>query len=73
MLKVSLLVKDAVNAEVARRTRDYQGGKRLNFQSPHLWSPNASVVNCYDGAKEGMGFHADTLTHLGPRPIIGSK
>ncbi|SMQ51648.1 unnamed protein product [Zymoseptoria tritici ST99CH_1A5] len=73
MIKVSHLVKDAVNAEVARRTRDYQpASRRLKFQSPDAWSPNASIVNCYDGAKEGMGFHADTLTQLGTMPIIGS-
>lgn len=73
LLKASALVKAAVNKEVARRTRDYQpGGKKLKFQSPDDWEPNAALVNCYNGPKEGMGFHTDTLTNIGPRPIIGS-
>lgn len=73
LLKASAVVKDAVNQEVARRTRDYQPeGRKLKFQSPDEWQPNAALVNCYDGPKEGMGFHTDTLTNIGPRPIIGS-
>lgn len=73
LLKASAMVKDAVNKEVARRTRDFQPkGAKLKFQSPDEWQPNAALVNCYDGPKEGMGFHTDTLTNIGPRPIIGS-
>jgi 2OG-Fe(II) oxygenase superfamily len=60
----------------------------LNFQSPDEWAPNCSFVNCYDGGKEryvsvhgcshdlaevsSVGYHADQLTYLGPRAIIGS-
>lgn len=73
MLKASSLVKDTVNREVERRTRDFQPeGKKLKFQSPTTWAPNASFVNCYDGAKENVGWHADHLTYIGPRAIIGS-
>jgi len=73
MLKVSARVRDAVNGEIKRRIRDfYLDGKKLKFQSPEEWKPNASFVNCYDGAKESVGYHADQLTYLGPRAVIGS-
>jgi hypothetical protein len=53
MLKSSTRVRDAVNAEVARRIREkYLGGKKLAFQSPEEWQPNCSFVNCYDGPQE---------------------
>ena len=29
-------------------------------------------MNCYDGPQESVGYHADQLTYLGPRAIIGS-
>ncbi|KAH9845870.1 2OG-Fe(II) oxygenase superfamily [Teratosphaeria destructans] len=66
MLKVSLLVMETVNREIDRR------GRKLKFQNPDLWKPNASFVNCYDGGKESVGYHSDQLTYLGPRAVIGS-
>ncbi|KAL2006753.1 hypothetical protein VTN00DRAFT_9421 [Thermoascus crustaceus] len=73
MRTVSAKVQEAVNAEVARRIRErYPGGKKLRYQSPKEWVPNAAVVNCYDGPAESVGYHSDELTYLGPRAIIGS-
>lgn len=72
MLKVSQLVRDAVNDEIARRTRDFNDGRKLKFQSAEEWRPNTSFVNCYDGGKESVGYHTDELTYLGPRAVIGS-
>jgi alkylated DNA repair dioxygenase AlkB len=72
MLKASELVRQAVNKEIERRTREFNGGKKLKFQSPEEWRPNTSFVNCYDGAKESVGYHTDELTYLGPRAVIGS-
>ncbi|KAI7589798.1 hypothetical protein KC343_g18551 [Hortaea werneckii] len=73
MLKISSKVQDAVNREIERRIQDfYPDGEKLKFQSPDLWQPNASFVNCYDGAKESVGYHSDQLTYLGPRAVIGS-
>jgi len=73
MLEVSFKVKDAVNAEIQRRIKDfYPDGKKLKYQSPDEWKPNAAFVNCYDGGKECVGYHSDQLTYLGPRAIIGS-
>ncbi|KAF2760031.1 GRF zinc finger domain-containing protein [Pseudovirgaria hyperparasitica] len=72
MRSVSKNVEDAVNLEIQRRIRDFQGGHRLRYQSPKEWKPNTAFVNCYDGAAQNVGYHADELTYLGPRAIIGS-
>ena len=67
------LVQAAVNAEVARRVADrYPGGRKLRYQSPRPWAPNAAFVNCYDGPAQSVGWHSDQLTYLGPRAVIGS-
>lgn len=36
------------------------------------WNCNVAAVNHYAHSKESVGFHADKLTYLGPRPTIGS-
>ncbi|KAI4089651.1 MAG: hypothetical protein LQ344_005222 [Seirophora lacunosa] len=73
MRKVREPVKIAVNKEIARRVREhYPGGKKLKYQSPKEWVPNAAFVNCYQGGSESVGYHCDQLTYLGPRAIIGS-
>ncbi|KAL9638974.1 MAG: hypothetical protein Q9204_001301 [Flavoplaca sp. TL-2023a] len=73
MRKVSGPIQKAVNDEVARRIREhYPGGKKLKYQSPNQWVPNAAFVNCYKGGSESVGYHCDQLTYLGPRAIIGS-
>lgn len=70
---VSVKVQHAVNNEVQRRiTTFYPNGKKLKYQSPLEWCPNAAFVNCYDGGAESVGYHSDQLTYLGPRAIIGS-
>ena len=73
MLRVSDLVREAVNKEVERRTRDFNpAGQKLKFQSTEQWKPNTSFVNCYAGGAESVGYHTDELTYLGPRAVIGS-
>jgi hypothetical protein len=52
MLKASAKVKEAVNSEIQRRTKEKYDGRKLNYQSPDEWAPNCSFVNCYDGGKE---------------------
>lgn len=48
MLNVSARVRRTVNEEIQRRTNKFQpGGRKLKFQSPEEWRPNASFVNCY--------------------------
>lgn len=66
-------VQRIVNEEIQKRIETvYPDGKRLKFQSPKPWRPNAAFVNCYDGPTESVGYHADELTYLGPHPVIGS-
>ncbi|RFU27037.1 hypothetical protein B7463_g9318, partial [Scytalidium lignicola] len=73
MRYISSKVTEAVNAEVQNRIKThYPNGKKLKYQSPLPWSPNAAFVNCYNGAAENVGYHSDQLTYLGPRAIIGS-
>lgn len=73
MRQVSILVEDAVNSEIARRIQTrYPGGKKLKYQSPGRWWPNAAFVNCYDGGQQSVGYHSDQLSYLGPRAVIGS-
>lgn len=60
------IVERYVNEELAKRTRfplEYAGSE---------WKANVAAVNCYAGAKEGVGFHSDQLTYLGPYPTIAS-
>lgn len=71
--RVKPLVQQAVNREIQHRIRTrYPGGRKLQYQSPGPWSPNAAFVNCYNGPAESVGWHSDQLTYLGPRPVIGS-
>jgi alkylated DNA repair dioxygenase AlkB len=70
---VKARVREAVNAEIQTRIRTrYPGGKKLKYQSPREWSPNAAFVNCYAGPQQSVGWHSDQLTYLGPRAVIGS-
>ncbi|KAM7218559.1 hypothetical protein V8F06_006023 [Rhypophila decipiens] len=70
--KIKPRVGEAVNREIQERIRTRYGGKKLRYQSPDPWRPNAAFVNCYNGPEESVGWHSDQLTYLGPRAIIGS-
>jgi alkylated DNA repair dioxygenase AlkB len=73
MLNALPQVEDTVNREIRRRIEAfYPDGKKLKYQSPHPWKANTAFVNCYDGPQEHVGYHADQLTYIGPRAIIGS-
>lgn len=73
MLAAGPKVQEAVNAEIQRRIRDfYPGAKKLRYQDPGTWKPNTAFVNCYTGPRESVGWHADQLTYIGPRAVIGS-
>ena len=45
---------------------------RKKYESPHPWTTNAAIVNCYDGGTESVGWHADQVTYLGPMATIAS-
>ena len=36
------------------------------------WTATAALVNAYAGAAQGVGYHSDALTYLGPRPTIAT-
>jgi alkylated DNA repair dioxygenase AlkB len=72
MQSVKQKVQQAVNSEIQRRIKNSLEGKKLRFQDPNEWVPNAAFVNCYDGASQSVGWHSDQLTYLGPRAVIGS-
>jgi alkylated DNA repair dioxygenase AlkB len=73
MRQVSTLVRESVNSEIQKRiTSHYPDGKKLKYQSPEQWQPNAAFVNCYDGPAQSVGYHSDQLSYLGPRAVIGS-
>lgn len=73
MRAVAPKVQSVVNEEVAKRIKEhYPEGKKLTYQSPEPWMPNAAFVNCYKGGEESVGYHTDQLTYLGPRAVIGS-
>ena len=77
-------VERVVNAEMHKRRRfplewggepprrpdgtsdDTADGKNI------IWRANVAASNCYEGTKEGVGFHTDALTYLGPYPTIAS-
>ena len=73
MRVVSDIVRTTVNKEIARRIQQYYpNGKKLRYQFPREWTPNAAFVNLYKGGSESVGYHSDQLTYLGPRAVIGS-
>ena len=69
---ISAKVETAVNEEIDNRNKHFYGGQKLQYQSPHRWTPNAAFVNLYKGPSESVGYHSDQLTYLGPRAVIGS-
>ncbi|EAQ88072.1 hypothetical protein CHGG_04691 [Chaetomium globosum CBS 148.51] len=70
--RVKARVQETVNREIQERIQTHYGGKKLKYQSPKPWNPNAAFVNCYNGPQESVGWHSDHLTYLGPRAVIGS-
>ncbi|KAI1153971.1 hypothetical protein F4825DRAFT_222229 [Nemania diffusa] len=73
LLRVRPKVQEIVNREIQARIKThYLDGKKLRYQCPDDWTPNAAFVNCYNGPHESVGYHSDHLTYLGPRAVIGS-
>ncbi|KAJ7273205.1 hypothetical protein C8J57DRAFT_1063856 [Mycena rebaudengoi] len=64
------IVEQVVNEEMKKRVRfplEWAGG----VGDDPSWRANVAGSNCYEGAKESVGFHSDTLTYLGPYTTIG--
>ena len=67
-------IEKVVNDELAKRKRyplEY-GGSNGTDGNRYTWRANVAASNCYEGAKESVGFHSDQLTYLGPYPTIAS-
>ncbi|KAF9903046.1 hypothetical protein EC991_004258 [Linnemannia zychae] len=65
MEEAKLVVRRIVNE--LRKKRDIHP-----YEVQGDWNCNVAAVNHYAHSKESVGFHADKLTYLGPRPTIGS-
>ncbi|RPD80233.1 hypothetical protein L226DRAFT_530405 [Lentinus tigrinus ALCF2SS1-7] len=69
------IIERVVNEEMRRRERfplEWGGYPVKDGEEPELWRANVAASNCYEGAKESVGFHSDQLTYLGPYPTIAS-
>ncbi|KAI0053846.1 hypothetical protein FA95DRAFT_1585597 [Auriscalpium vulgare] len=71
------IIETVVNAEIRKRQRyPLEWGGDPSATEPGakdvFWRANFAASNCYDGAKETVGFHSDRLTSLGPYPTIAS-
>ncbi|KAF9321830.1 hypothetical protein BG003_010854 [Podila horticola] len=65
MDEAKLVIRKIVNE--LRATRDLHP-----YEEQGEWNCNVAAVNHYAHSKESVGWHADKLTYLGPRPTIGS-
>ncbi|KAF3927843.1 hypothetical protein ABW20_dc0103025 [Dactylellina cionopaga] len=74
MLSIASLVESRVNAEINNRIESvYPASQKLKYMLPaDKWHITSAFMNCYDGAKQSVGWHSDQLTYLGPRTIIAS-
>ncbi|KAF9049311.1 hypothetical protein BDZ89DRAFT_1033151 [Hymenopellis radicata] len=65
-------VEAVVNEEMRKRSRfplEWAGTPDSEF----IWRANVAASNCYEGAKESVGFHSDQMTYLGPYCTIGTR
>jgi hypothetical protein len=69
------IVEKIVNAEMCKRKRfplEWGGDPGDPDGQGLTWRANFAASNCYEGTKEGVGFHSDRLTSIGPYPTIAS-
>ncbi|KAK6342395.1 hypothetical protein TWF718_007796 [Orbilia javanica] len=74
MRKVVPLLESFVNDQISDRISNvYPDGQKLKHMlPPGKWHITSAFMNCYDGAKQSVGWHSDQLTYLGPRTVIAS-
>jgi len=72
MEKACRYVENIVNDEMRKRERLPFEWTGLRGADAQLWHANVAASNCYEGARESVGFHSDQLTYLGPYPTIAS-
>jgi len=69
------IVEKIVNVEMSKRKRfplEWGGDPRDVDGRGLTWRANFAAANCYEGAKEAVGFHSDRLTSIGHYPTIAS-
>lgn len=67
-------IEKVVNDEMRKRVRfplEWAGSPDAGDDGL-IWHANVAAANCYEGSKEGVGFHSDQLTYLGPYATIAS-
>ncbi|KAG8891221.1 hypothetical protein FRB99_003767 [Tulasnella sp. 403] len=62
-----LYVEKVVNSALAKRKR-----YPMEWGGDGGWRANVAAANRYKGGKEGVGFHSDGMTYLGPYCTIAS-
>ncbi|KAI0273652.1 hypothetical protein BC834DRAFT_816404 [Gloeopeniophorella convolvens] len=69
------IIEKTVNEEMRKRSRyalEWGGDPGDPTGEGCIWRANFAAANCYEGAKETVGFHSDRLTTIGPYPTIAS-
>ncbi|EWC46048.1 hypothetical protein DRE_04622 [Drechslerella stenobrocha 248] len=74
MTAITPLVERHVNNAIRQRVAEvYPHGRKLKYMLPDGgWHVTSAFMNCYDGARQSVGWHSDQLTYLGPRTVIAS-
>ncbi|TFY82287.1 hypothetical protein EWM64_g1726 [Hericium alpestre] len=75
MEKACEIIEEVVNAEMHKRNRfplEWGGVPSPSGGKDIIWRANFAASNCYEGAKETVGFHSDRLTNIGPYATIAS-
>ncbi|KAF9429686.1 hypothetical protein BGZ94_009837 [Podila epigama] len=64
---------DDAKCVIRRIVNDLRAKRELHsYEAQGEWNCNVAAVNHYAHSKESVGWHADKLTYLGPRPTIAS-
>lgn len=67
------VIEKIVNEQIKQRKRFLlEWGGNSEIDKGTTWRANVAASNCYEGSKEGVGFHSDHMTYLGPYPTIAS-
>ncbi|KAK6518721.1 hypothetical protein TWF506_005859 [Arthrobotrys conoides] len=74
MHTITPLLESFINTQISHRIATvYPNSQKLKHMLPqNSWHITSAFMNCYDGAKQSVGWHSDQLTYLGPRTVIAS-
>ena len=75
MEEACTIIERIVNVEMRKRKRfplEWGGDPDNSDGEGIIWRANFAAANCYEGAKNAVGFHSDRLTSIGPYPTIAS-